>query len=293
MTLLKKWTIVCVLILLAYAVARALPGAQVEPHGYYRDSGFEVIAHGGGRGLKPNDTLEAALHADQLGADVLEIDIHSSSDGVLVLSHDESVDEMTDGSGLIREKTFAQLQQLDAAAGFDAGAGASLQNSGIRIPALDAVFSALPKARYIVELKQQQPSIAEPVCALVRRHGLQQQVLVASFGSAVLEEFRQLCPEVATSLSQPETTWLVLLQKLGLSHLYPVAGVALQVPVESSGIPIVTASFVQDMHDRGLQVQVWTINDEQQMHELIEPGVDGIITDYPDLLRSVVGKAAD
>ena len=290
MSQLRTWTIATGLILLAYAVARSLPGTVVEPHAYYRDSAFEVIAHGGGRGLKPNDTLEAAQHAYQLQADVLEIDIHSSIDGVLVLSHDETVDAQTNGSGLIREMTFAQLQQLDAAQGFDAEQGTSLSNTGIRIPALEAVFTALPKARYMIEIKQQSPSIAGPLCAMLRKHGLQQQVLVASFGSQALDEFRQHCPEVATSFSQPETTWLVLLHKLGLAHLYPLKGVALQVPVESSGISIVTPRFVQDMHNRGLQVQVWTINDEQQMRELIELGVDGIITDYPNRLRSVVGK---
>lgn len=286
----RKGIMAAVLILLAYGVARSLPGTLVEPHAYYRDTAFEVIAHGGGRGLKPNDTLEAVLHAHQLQADVLEIDIHSSSDGVLVLSHDETVDEQTNGSGLIREMTFAQLQQLDAAQGFDAEQGASLSNTGIRIPALEAVFRALPDARYMIEIKQQSPSIAGALCDMLRKYGLQQQVLVASFGSQALDAFRQRCPEVATSFSQPETTWLVLLHKLGLAHLYPLKGIALQVPLESSGIPIVSASFVQDMHERGLKVQVWTINDEQPMRELIELGADGIITDYPDRLRLVVGK---
>jgi len=104
-------------------------------------------------------------------------------------------------------------------------------------------------------------------------------------------EFRSGCPEVATSLSQPETTWLVVLQKLGLAHLYPLQGVALQVPMASSGLTIVTSRFVRDMQERGLRVQVWTINDAQQMRELIEQDVDGIITDYPGRLQSVVSDA--
>ena len=287
----KKTLLVAVLLLLAYGAARMLPGTNVEPHVYFAGSDFEVIAHGAGRGPKPNDTLEAALHSDQLGADVLEIDIHASRDGVLVLSHDDSVDAMTDGTGLIREMTFAELQQLDAAAGFDAGDGPSLRNTGVRIPALEAVFESLPRARYIIEIKQQQPSIAAALCSMIRKHGLQRQVLVASFGSQAIMEFRSGCPEVATSLSQPETTWLVVLQKLGLAHLYPLQGVALQVPMASSGLTIVTSRFVRDMQERGLRVQVWTINDAQQMRELIEQDVDGIITDYPGRLQSVVSDA--
>ena len=292
MPVLKKALLAAALLLLAYGVARLLPGTKVDAHAYYQGSGFEVIAHGGGRGLRPNDTLEAALHADRLGTDVLEIDIHASRDGVLVLSHDASVDGMTDGTGLIREMSFAELQKLDAAAGFEGGDGVSLRNTGVRIPALEAVFTALPGARYIIEIKQQQPSIAAALCRMIRKHGLQRQVLVASFGNQAIREFRGDCPEVATSLSQPETTWLVVLQKLGLAHLYPLEGVALQVPLQSSGITVVTPGFLHDMQARGLRVQVWTINDEQQMRELIGLGVDGIITDYPDRLQSVVDAPA-
>jgi glycerophosphoryl diester phosphodiesterase len=292
MTLRKTLWLLPLLMLAGYLAARLLPAQPGVTHAYFEDAGFEVIAHGAGQGRMPKNTLEAASFSSLLGTDVLEIDIHASRDGVLLLSHDDSVDDMTDGSGLIREMTFAELQQLDAAYGFKRAQGAPLRGTGIRLPALDEVFSALPQARYVIEIKQQQPAIAAPLCAMIRSHRLQSRVLVGSFGSQALDDFREYCPEVATSLSRAETTALVLLHKFGLAHLYPLPGVALQVPLQSSGIPIISRDFVRDMQERGLRVQVWTINDLQQMRELIDLGVDGIITDYPDLLQAVHAGSA-
>jgi glycerophosphoryl diester phosphodiesterase len=288
--MLKKTLWILAVIGLAYAGGRMLPGSGAAAHAYFSGQAFEVIAHGGGRGLAPDNTLEAARESVRAGADVLEMDVHASRDGVLVLSHDASVDAMTDGSGLIRDMTFDQLQQLDAAAGFRGRDGQTLQQTGIRLPALKTVFEALPDARYVIEIKQQQPSIVQPLCTLLRQQQLQARVLVGSFHDDVLKAFRQDCPEVATSFSRREVTALVVLHKVGLEHLYPLQGVALQVPPASAGIRILTPAFVQAMQARGLKVQVWTINQPEAMHELLGMGVDGIITDYPDLLRAVLDK---
>lgn len=274
--------------LLALALVYAALRWGVEPshksHAYFDGRGFEVIAHGAGQGLQPKNTLEAAVMADQVGADIIEIDIHATRDGVLVLSHDDTVDEMTNGSGLIRAMDFAELQALDAAQGFLPENNRPLVGQGVRIPALAAVFDALPKAHYIIEIKQPEPPIYDALCQLVRQRGLQNQVLVGSFYTEPLVAFRGACPEVATSMSQEEVTKLVLLEKIGLSHLYDLPGVALQIPVASGGITIVTESFLAAMQARGVKVQIWTINSLDEMRELMAMGVDGIITDYPDRL---------
>lgn len=293
MGILKKIGVVLMLLLLAYAGLRFLVPVHPVQHAFYQDIDFEVIAHGAGEGLQPKDTLEAARVANDLKVDVIEIDIHASSDGVLVLSHDETVDEMTDGTGLIRAKTFDELQQLDAATGFKVDEGAPLKGTGVRIPALKDVFEALPHARYIVEIKQTSPSIAQSLCDLIKAQHLQKQVLVGSFFTEPLVEFRARCPKVATSMSENEVTLLVALQKLRLSHLYAVPGVALQVPMRSGGIDIVTESFLADMKARGIRVEVWTINSLKQMRELREMGVDGIITDYPDRLQVLIQNTTD
>ncbi len=287
----KYFLVTLGLLAAVYGVLRfAVPVSQVS-HPYFDNTDFEVIAHGAGQGLQPKNTLAAAMMADQVEADIIEIDIHASSDGVLVMSHDETVDDMTNGTGLIREKTFAELAVLDAATGFRKSDGAPLVGTGIGIPALADVFTALPEARYIIEIKQLSPSIAKPLCSLVRERKLTERVLIGSFFTEPLQEFRAACPEVATSMSQPEVTKLVVLQKLRLAHLYDVPGVALQVPVASDGIHIVSQSFVDDMQARGLKVHVWTINSVDEMRELIEMGVDGIITDYPDRLKAVLRTA--
>ncbi|AFU98075.1 glycerophosphodiester phosphodiesterase [Simiduia agarivorans] len=269
---------------LVYAGLRWGIAPTQKSHAYFEGRGFEVIAHGAGQGLQPKNTLEAALMANRVGADIIEIDIHATRDGVLVLSHDDTVDDMTNGSGLIREMDFAQLQALDAAHGFLREKNSPLAGQGIRIPALSAVFDALPDAHYIIEIKQPEPPIHTALCQLVRERGLQNQVLVGSFFTEPLEAFRSACPEVATSMSQGEVTRLVLLEKIGLSHLYDLPGVALQLPMTSGSITIVTDSFLSAMQARGVKVHIWTINSLDDMRELMAMGVDGIITDYPDRL---------
>ncbi|MDN3640201.1 glycerophosphodiester phosphodiesterase [Simiduia curdlanivorans] len=293
MGIMKKIALVLVALLAVYAGLRFFVSAAPTHHPFYQDVGFEVIAHGAGQGLQPKNTLEAALLSHKLAADVIEIDIHASSDGVLVLSHDETVDDMTDGTGFIKDKTFEELQSLDAALGFKKLSGSPLQGTGVKIPALQDVFTALPGARYIIEIKQLSPSIAESLCELIQQRNMQGQVLVGSFFTEPLETFRQHCPSVATSMSQEEVTKLVILQKMGLSHLYDLPGVALQVPMRSGAITVVTESFLRDMKQRGVRVQIWTVNSLDEMRELIEMGVDGIITDYPDRLHTLISNTTD
>ncbi len=139
-----------------------------------------------------------------------------------------------------------------------------------------------------MEIKQQDPSIADNLCSTLRKNNIQERTIVASFKDDALSEFRELCPEVATSMSSGEAKMFVLLQKLGLSHLLPVSANALQVPVSNSGITIVTPAFIAAAKERGIKVDIWTINDPDEMKSLINLGVDGIITDYPDRLKELL-----
>lgn len=291
--MLKKFSLLMLALLVIYLGLRFGVSAEPASHAFTRDRGFEVIAHGAGQGLQPQNTLEAAQMAIAAGADIIETDVHASADGVLVLSHDDTVDAMTDGTGLIRDKTFAELQALDAAQGFRPEQGAPLLGQGVRIPSVESVFKALPDARYILEIKQTEPPIYAELCRLIKAHKMQDQALVASFYTEPLAMFRAQCPGVATSASQEEVTQLVLLQKIGLSHLYAIPAQALQLPVASGAITIITREFVRDMHARGIKVQVWTINSLDEMRALLELGVDGIITDYPDRLKALIDNQAD
>ncbi len=276
----------------------------------------EVIAHSGGAGVFPSNTLPAYRHASKLGVDILEMDLHSSSDGYLVLIHDRTVDRTTNGQGEVRQKSLKELQTLDAGYYFSANPDLSnprdfkkrvrkgklktvypLRGKSIRIPTLKEVFETFPDMRLIIEIKQKSPSVADRFCGMIRDYGKQHQVLVASFSDEVMEEFRSACPEVATSLASWEATRFILMSRLWLSRTISPQAVALQVPEFAeipklpriwSKIKVVNRKMVLEAHRKNLAVHVWTVNDKEQMKRLIAVGVDGIMTDYPGLLLELL-----
>ncbi len=251
-----------------------------------------VIAHQGGEALRPSNTMLAYRHALELGADVLEMDMHATADGVLVLSHDETVDRLTDGAGLIKEMSWAELQELDA--GYlwsdDDGQTFPYRRQGITIPSLEEVFAAFPGVPMNIEIKQQEPSIVEPFCELIRAYGREEQLLVASFHPAVMEEFRQACPGVATSGTEKEIRPFYVLNRLGISSVYTPPAEAFQAMEYSGGLHVVTAGFVRGAHRRNVEVHVWTVNETADMKRLLALGVDGLITDRPDRLLALLGR---
>jgi glycerophosphoryl diester phosphodiesterase len=158
------------------------------------------------------------------------------------------------------------------------------------IPTLEEVFTAFPAIPLNVEIKQAEPSITEPLCRLIRDHGLADQVLVASFDQSVIDEFRRECPEVASTAGETEVTLLFVLSKVGFARLHRPAAQAVQVPEHRSGYHVLVPSFVDAAHRRNLEVHAWTINDTEDMRRLSALGIDGIITDYPDRLMELVGR---
>jgi glycerophosphoryl diester phosphodiesterase len=132
--------------------------------------------------------------------------------------------------------------------------------------------------------------MAAPFCAMIRKYNMQERVLVASFHDERMAEFRAECPEVATSSARQETTIFVLLTKVWLGGLFSPEFHSLQVPKESSGITVMTPGFVRAAHARNLMVEPWTINDPEQMQLYLDWGVDGMITDRPDLLLEILGR---
>jgi glycerophosphoryl diester phosphodiesterase len=268
--------------------------AQPAPdHPYYADRPtVMVIAHQGGNHLWPDNTLFAFQNAVALGADVLEMDLHITSDDTLVIIHDETVDRTTDGSGEVEQMTLAEIKALDAAYRWtrDDGATYPYRGQGIQIPTLEEVFQAFPGQRMTIEIKKTERSMAKPFCAMIRKYNMQNRVLVASFHDQRMAEFRAECPEVATSSARQETTVFVLLSKVWLGGLFSPQFHSLQVPKESSGITVMTPEFVQAAHARNLKVEPWTINDPEQMRQYLAWGVDGMITDRPDLLLEILGR---
>lgn len=290
----KTWQVAAVLVLAVIGVLRLL--AQPAPRLPYYDSASLnvpfVIAHQGGDGLWPGDTMFAYQNAVELGVDVLEMDIHITKDGVLVLMHDETVDRTTDGTGEIESMTLAELKKLDAGYDWspDEGKTFPYRGQGVQVTTLEDIFQAFPDKRMTIEIKKSNASMIQPFCDLIREHNMQDKVLAASFYDDKIQEFRAACPEVATSSAKQETTVFVILSKAFLTGFYSPQFIALQVPEESGGITVMTEAFVRAAHGSGLAVEPWTINDQETMQKFINWGVDGIITDRPDLMLELLGR---
>ena len=252
------------------------------------------IAHQGGELVRPSNTMTAFRHAAALGVDMLDMDMHMTRDGVLVLSHDTTLDRLTDTRGTIAEMKLAQVLAADAGYAFspDGGETFPYRGQGVRVAQLSEVLAAFPASPMTIEIKTAQPGVAAPFCTALRTARVTGRVIVASFSDAAMRDFRAACPEVTTSMTESELRPLVLLSKVGLAGLAPLPGAAAQVPVRAGGIEVVTPGFIRAMHARGVAVQVWTINDPAEMRRLIRMGVDGIITDRPDLLKAVLAEEA-
>ena len=248
-----------------------------------------VFAHRGGGGLFPENTLEAFDYSAKMGVDFLELDVHSTADGKLVVMHDASVDRTTDGRGKVSELTLAELKKLDAGYLFtnDGGKTFPFRGRGITIPTLHEIFDAFPQMKFNVEPKQAFPSITKPMCEMIRERKMTDKVIVGSFRQTAINEFRAFCPEVATSGTPAEVSEFLAMYKTGIAASYTPPMQALQVPVNAGFLNVVSKDFVEAAHRQNLQVHVWTINDADEMRNLIEIGVDGIMTDYPDRLLNL------
>jgi glycerophosphoryl diester phosphodiesterase len=279
-------------LLLVAVLTLALITPAAPDYPFFAQGGFLVIAHQGGEQLRPSNTLPAFAHAVELGVDVLEMDIHASQDGILVVMHDDTVDRTTDGNGRLQDLSLTQIQQLDAGYYWtdDAGQTYPYRGQGITVPTLEEIFLAFPQMPLNIEIKQRQPSIVPAVCALLDQYGRRHNVLIASFHPETMLEFRETCPGVATSMTEPEIRRFFTLNTIFLAGLFGPPGEAFQVPEYAGGLHVVTGRFVRGAAGRNVAVHVWTINDPADMQRFIDLGVDGLITDRPDLLLELLGR---
>lgn len=246
-----------------------------------------VIAHRGGAGLWPENTLFALQEAAKLGADLSEIDIHMTRDGVLVAIHDESVDRTTNSKGLVQDLTLAELKKLDAGYHWtnDEGRTFPFRGQGIKIPSLNEIFVALPKQVISIEIKQNDPPIIAALRVLINQHKKNKQVLVSAFNSRTMKVLRRLCPDIATAATQAEMERFSKLSKLFLTRPFLLSAIALEVPYE-----MVTAHFVKAAHKKNIRVDAWTVNETEEMERLLALKVDGILTDFPDRMLNLLKK---
>lgn len=268
-----------------YSLARPIPD-----HLYFKPDDFLVIAHRGGRSLGPENTVYTFKRAIELGANVLEMDLQTSSDGALVILHDREVDRTTNGKGAVDSLTLSELKNLDA--GFrwssDNSRSFPLRNKGVTIPTLTEVFKAFPDTRINIEIKSSQVNTIQDLCQVIRDNGMSEKVMIACFDAGKLGEFRSVCPEVATSAGAFEAVVFYWLQWAHLESAYSPSAQALQIPEAYGDYRIATRRFFNAAHARNMRVHVWTVNDIESMQRLIDLGADGIMTDYPDRLVKIL-----
>jgi len=270
-------------------VLRARPA---HDHPFFHHDRPVVIAHRGGAGLWPENTLHAFVCAVELGADVLEMDVQMTQDGQLVVMHDSTVDRTSNGTGPVQDLSLEELQKLDAGHAWSADGGKTFpfRGQGVRIPTLADVFTRLPRTAMVLEIKPYQPATATQLGQMIRQCDMTDRVLVASFDHKTMQEFRRAYPRIATSGAEPEIRRFYALHLAHLSRVYSPLMESLDVPEYSGQRYLATRRFVQAAHARNLHVHVWTVNDRDAMQRLLEQGVDGITTDYPDRLLSVLGS---
>jgi glycerophosphoryl diester phosphodiesterase len=254
-----------------------------------------VFAHRGGAGRWPENTMLAFRNAVALGVDALELDIHSTADGHLVVCHDATLDRTTDGAGPIHAYTLDELQQFDAGYWWsdDGGRTYRFRGQGLAIPTFRQVLSEFPRLWINIDLKQSTPPIIEPFLELIREMEMVEQVCTGSLNVETVVELRRQCPEMATAAHYNEVRRLFVLSRMGLGHLYQGEATAMQIPSVDKRRRIVTPGFVQGAHAGNTAVHVWTVDDVPEMVRLIEMGVDGLMTDYPDLLLKLLGRYRD
>lgn len=248
-----------------------------------------VIAHQGGQGLYPSNTIYALEKAYALGVDIFELDIHLSKDGHIVVIHDATVDRTTNGHGKITEMNLSEIQALDAGYYWTTdNTNYPYRNQGIQIPTLAEVFESFPSIPIIVDIKQNQPSLVHNLSQLLYKHNKSDDVIIGCYSGTTLNNFRTLCPSIPTSMYTQEVRNMVIYNYTRLNALFKPKAVAAQVPMKSGKIQIINPRFLRLAKQRNMAVHVWTINKTEEMEYLINLGVDGIMTDYPNLLLDVI-----
>ncbi|MGQ7959604.1 glycerophosphodiester phosphodiesterase [Pseudomonas sp. SP16.1] len=252
-----------------------------------------VIAHRGGKGLWPENTLFAFERAVALGVDMLEMDLHLSQDAELVVIHDDSLERTTNGQGPVAHYSLAELQVLDAGYRWSADGGQSFpyRGQGMRIASFREVLEQFPLVPKVVEIKVPDVGMETLLCEILTDYDQLDRVIVGSFHERSLKRFRQVCPQVATSAGPLSVRLLLALSWLGLDDLLSPGYQSLQIPPRHGGLTLATPQLLRNAQARGLHVQLWTINEQPAMRRLLEMGAGGLITDYPDRALQLLGRS--
>jgi glycerophosphoryl diester phosphodiesterase len=251
---------------------------------------FRLYGHRGAPVERPESTLESFHRAVELGVDALEMDVHRTADGHIVVSHDPSGERMAGERKLIRSSTLAEVKTWNAGRGFVDRAGARpYADAGCRIPTLEEVLEAFPKTILNVDIKQTEPDVVSDLLALLRRQRAEQRVVLASFRARTIRAVRRAGFRGETVLARREVIGLLAVPST-LRRFRPIQGTAVQVPERAGPIDFSAPWFIARCHALGLRVDFWTVNDPAQAERLLERGADGLMTDDPAAIAPVVRR---
>lgn len=270
--------------LAGYILLSVAGEASGRATGWAAPGGVLAFAHRGGsyhpeiEGLE--NTLAAFRHAVALGYDYLETDVHVTSDGVLLAFHDTVLDRVTDQEGAIGELTFEEVRR-------------ALVGGREQVPTLAQLFEEFPEARFNIDLKSD--GAAAALAAFLAERAAWDRVLVGSFGRRRLREFRRLTGgRVPTSATPLDVVLFRFLPSGRLAdRLTGRTVAALQIPHRRGRLTVATRGLVRRAHAAGLPVHVWTVDDPDEIRELLDRGVDGIFTDRTDVLKDVLTERGD
>lgn len=249
------------------------------------------ISHRGGSLLAPENTLLAFEQAlRRFRTDLLELDVHRTKDGELVVTHDATLERCTDGRGLLRDHTLAELQTLDAGFHFspDGGATHPFRGTGVRIPTLRELLRAYPQTRLNIEVKPNEPGIEDAFAEVLHAENAVLRVCCGSEQDAVASRLVEALPEACHFYPRDALVALVMALKMGEPVPLEPRFQVLDMPATFQGLPLLDAAFLARTRELGKWVNVWTVDDPGQMRALVALQVGGIMTDRPDLLRDVL-----
>lgn len=249
------------------------------------------ISHRGGGAIAPENTMLAFRHAvERFRTDMLELDIHLTKDGELVVSHDPAVDRCTDGAGAIAELTLAELQRLDAGYRFtpDGGGTFPCRGQGARIPTLVEVLRAFPGTRLNVEVKADAPGIEHVFAKAVRAQQAENRVCCGSESDELAARLFAALPEGCHFYPRNALTGFILSIRAGEPPPEEPRFLVLDMPLEFEGIRLIDEELLKAVRSAVKWVNVWTVDTGEEMRRLVAEGVGGIMTDRPDLLRRVL-----
>ena len=253
---------------------------------------FERISHRGASKEAPENTIPAIeIAVQKYKVDRVEIDIRLTKDRVPVIFHDTALERIASAKGLIGTCKFEDLKKIDAGFWFDpSGKGEfPLRKKGVTIPTLEEILTQFPETRFCLEIKEKKSDALPPILEVIGRVKRPGALILGSFHGEIVRALRKALPQGAeTFLSKEETMRAYLIFRIGLKKFSNCGARFASLPTREGKIQLDDARWIEFLHQNGLKVFYWTVNEKQEMEELIRRGADGIMSDYPDRLNEII-----